>query len=123
MNDTKFSSIPTKRGSTINIDKINGRIPSNIPLYLFAFLVFSKIIFAFSTHIARECFLLCGAPVSVVTFGVLGGAGLMLLAWQNFMGGHKALSSTKWPKVALYTIIYTTQMYFWFMGLSRLKSS
>ncbi|CAG8501383.1 7475_t:CDS:2 [Cetraspora pellucida] len=95
MNDTKFSSIPTKRGSTINIDKINGRIPSNIPLYLFAFLAFSKIIFAFSTHIAREWFLLCGAPVSVVTFGVLCGAGLILLAWQNFMGGHKALSSTK----------------------------
>ncbi|CAG8748484.1 5999_t:CDS:2, partial [Dentiscutata erythropus] len=98
MNDTKFLSASTKRGSTINIDKINGRIPSNIPIYLFTYLVLSKIIFALSTHIVREWFLLCGVPVSVVTFGVLGGAGLMLLAWQNFMGGHKALSSTKWPK-------------------------
>ncbi|CAG8702238.1 19755_t:CDS:2, partial [Gigaspora rosea] len=100
MNDTKFFSTPTKRGSTINIDKINGRIPSNIPLCLFIFLALSKIIFALSTHIVREWFLLCGVPVSVVTFGVLGGAGLMLLAWQNFMGGHKALSSAKWPKGA-----------------------
>ncbi|CAG8797111.1 13495_t:CDS:2 [Gigaspora margarita] len=105
MNDSKFFSTPTKRGSTINIDKINGRIPSNIPLCLFIFLALSKIIFALSTHIVREWFLLCGVPVSVVTFGVLGGAGLMLLAWQNFMGGHKALSSTKVGKPTKFSIL------------------
>ncbi|CAG8762407.1 1496_t:CDS:1, partial [Acaulospora colombiana] len=43
------------------------------------------IIFALSTHITREWFLIHETPASVVAFGVLGGSGLLLLAWQNFM--------------------------------------
>ncbi|CAG8629653.1 14700_t:CDS:2, partial [Acaulospora morrowiae] len=82
-----------------------------------------EIIFAFSTHVTREWFLLHGAPASVVVFGVLGGSGLLLLTWQNFMGNHRTLVSMKWPKIALYTLIFTAQIYFWFIGLSKLKST
>ncbi|RIA81126.1 hypothetical protein C1645_574851 [Glomus cerebriforme] len=39
------------------------------------------------------------------------------------MSSHRTLMSMKWPKVALYTLIYTVEIYFWFAGLSRLKST
>ncbi|CAG8541720.1 15375_t:CDS:10 [Funneliformis caledonium] len=123
MPDPKVSYAPIKRGGTINIDKINVRTPSNIPIHLLTFLTISKFIHALSTYIARDWFLLRGAPVSVVTFGVLGGAGLLLLAWQKSANSHRTLISMKWPKVALYTLIYTAQIYLWFAGLSRLRST
>ncbi|CAG8567451.1 12239_t:CDS:10 [Funneliformis mosseae] len=110
MPDPKVSYAPIKRGGTINIDKINVRTPSKMLPYSYNVL-------------PRDWFLLRGAPVSVVTFGVLGGAGLLLLAWQKSANSHRTLISMKWPKVALYTLIYTAQIYLWFAGLSRLRST
>ncbi|CAI2168369.1 8246_t:CDS:10 [Funneliformis geosporum] len=110
MPDPKVSYAPIKRGGTINIDKINVRTPTKMLPYSYNVL-------------PRDWFLLRGAPVSVVTFGVLGGAGLLLLAWQKSANSHRTLISMKWPKVALYTLIYTAQIYLWFAGLSRLRST
>ncbi|GET00019.1 zinc transporter 5 [Rhizophagus clarus] len=123
MPDPKVSYASVKRGSTINIDKINIRTSSNIPIHLLTFLIISKFIHALSTFIAREWILLHGVPASIVTFGVLGGAGLLLLIWQKTISSHRTLMGKKWPKVVLYTLIYTAQIYFWFAGLSRIRST
>ncbi|CAG8614461.1 9379_t:CDS:10, partial [Ambispora gerdemannii] len=116
---------PAKRRGTIDLDKISIKPPTNISIGLFVLLYTSNCLYVFSTNGARHWLLIPGVPVSIVTFGVLAGAGMLLNIWNRIElpSENRIMTSVKWPKVALFTLTYTAQLYFWFMGLAWLESS